>query len=84
MKKNSESIPNGQGPVSDATEAEKPIEWTVATIEKMVSRDLQGCLNLLSAIQQDKELRLHMATFMLGRLTNSQHKPDPAQINLGL
>jgi len=82
MKKNSESSSNGQGPVSDVIEDLKDL--SVEVIEQWLTRDLKVVNSLVHALLTDKELRLHMATFLQGRYNNAKHKPDPNQMNLGV
>lgn len=55
-----------------------------AQIEKWLSRDLKACIALLSAIDNDVDLRRLMAQFLHGRVQNFKNRPvvDPSQSNL--
>lgn len=80
MDKIEDSEVAGPGPGTSNGTA-KPVP-SVADIEKLLSRDLSICLSLMQALLTDKDLRLHMATFLQGRYSNAVVKPDPAQADL--
>lgn len=73
---NKNGVP-GQGPETPQLKEAPPIE----TIEKWVKDDITRCMNLLNALATDKELRLHLATFMQGRLTNHLNRPTDAPLS---
>lgn len=56
---------------------------TIEVIEKWMAKDIGSCITLLTAVQADKDLRLHMATFLHGRYQNMKNAPpaesDPRQ-----
>lgn len=86
MKKNSEFSGNGQGPgpVVEDPIKDLPEVPTVEAIEKWLVRDFSVVSSLFQALLTDKELRLHMATFLQGRYSNAKNRPvvDPRQADL--
>jgi len=81
MDSKNTSSQNGQGPQSDVKEDLKGVP-TVVELEEALSSDLKAMFQLVNWLARDKELRLHLATFMHGRLSNQAHKPDPAQTSI--
>lgn len=75
-----ESSSNGSEVLGTETAPPKVEIPTIEVIEKWLAKDVGSMISLLSAIQADKDLRLHMATFIQGRYSNMVSKPDPAQV----
>lgn len=86
MKKNSESSQASLGEETDVkSESGKiPDVLSVEVIEKWLNKDLLCARMMLDSILTDKDLRIHMATFMQGRYSNFKNRPvvDPAQTDL--
>lgn len=55
---------------------------SIDQIEIWLTKDLGTCISFLQALHADKDLRIQMATFLQGRLTNYKNKPDPRQTDL--
>lgn len=64
-----------------AQEPKSKVEPDLNQIEEWLTADLNRCHTLLTAMLTDKELRMQMAQWMHGRIQNSKHKADPAEIN---
>lgn len=53
-------------------------------VERWLTRDIKACVALMTAIDQDADLRRMMARWMHGRVQNFKNKPvvDPNQESL--
>lgn len=67
--------------INGAVNAPEATDVNLAQIEKWLEQDLQRCMTLLSALLSDKELRMQMAVWFEGRISNAKHKADPSEIN---
>jgi len=75
MKKDNDVVEDAQGVDSSKVP-------DLVTIEKWLTRDLGTCITFLNALHSDADLRKQMAIFLQGRISNSVHRPDPAQIKM--
>lgn len=55
---------------------------SIAQLEQWLTRDLGTCIQFLKALHDDKDLRMQMATFLQGRISNFKNRPDPRQTDL--
>lgn len=62
----------GHAPEMDDVDLKKINDW--------LDRDLLGAINLLRAIQSDPDLKLQMARWFEGRISNYKNKADVGEI----
>lgn len=66
--------------MSGAVNAPEADPANLKNIEKWLTDDLIRSVTLLNAILQDKEMRMQMAIWFEGRISNAKHKADPVEI----